>query len=234
MAAPDDHCPNRPLLPLFLDMSQRKVVIFGGGRVAERKALLFSDYGPVQVVSQRFTPGLLALKDRWELTECDLTSEFKRYLEGAFIAIPATSNSQLNRSIEEEAVRMGVLVNRVEGRGEVVVPSILRKGQIAIAISTEVPGLTRYLRLRLEEELTEDYQGMAELLGRLRPELKELIPGQEDRARAIRCILEDEEVWRLLEVSYEKAYMRARSHACQDERDSLDAGDSPHRLHRRD
>src|SRR5690606_12714140 len=125
--------------------------------------------GPVQVVSQRFTSGLLALKDRWELTECDLTSEFKRYLEGAFIAIPATSNSQLNRSIEEEAVRMGVLVNRVEGRGEVVVPSILRKGQIAIAISTEVPGLTRYLRLRLEEELTEDYQGMAELLGRLRP-----------------------------------------------------------------
>ncbi len=41
---------------------------------------------------------------------------------------------------------MGILVNRVEGRGEVVVPSIIRKGQIAIAISTEVPGLTRYLR----------------------------------------------------------------------------------------
>lgn len=232
MAAPDDRY--RPLLPLFLDMSQRLVVIFGGGKVAERKAALFSDYGPVRVVSQRFTPNLLASGDRWELTECDLTREFKRYLEGAFIVIPATSNSQLNRSIEEEAIRMGVLVNRVEGRGEVVVPSVLRKGQIAIAISTEVPGLTRYLRLRLEEELTEDYQGMARLLGRLRPELKELIPRQEDRARAIKYILEDEEVWRLLGVSYEKAYMRARSHACQDERDSLDAGDSPHRLHRRD
>jgi len=209
-------------------------VIFGGGRVAERKALLFSDYGPVQVVSQRFTPLLLAFKDRWELIECDLAVEFKRYLQGAFIAIPATSNSQLNRSIEEEAIRIGVLVNRVEGRGEVVVPSIIRKGQISIAISTQVPGLTRYIRLRLEEKLTEDYQGMAKLLSRLRPELKELIPRQEDRARVIRNILEDEEVWRLLGISYEKAYMRARSHACQDERDSLDAGDSPHRLNRRD
>ena len=130
--------------------------------------------------------------------ECDLTADFKRYLEGAFIAIPATSNTPAEPAIEEEAIRMGVLVNRVEGRGEVVVPSILRKGQIAIAISTEVPALTRYLRLRLDEELTEDYQEMARLLGRLRPELKELIPLQEDRARAIRSILEDEEVWRLL------------------------------------
>ena len=209
-------------------------MIFGGGRVAERKAALFSGYGPVQVVSQSFTPNLRATKGRWELIECDLSVDFKRYLQGAFIAIPATSNSHLNRSIEEEAVSMGVLVNRVEGRGEVVVPSIIRRGQISIAISTEVPGLTRYLRLRLEEELTEDYQGMARLLSGLRPELKELLPRQEDRARAIRCILEDEEVWRLLGVSYEKAYMRARSHVCHDERDSLDAGDSPHRLHRGD
>ncbi len=209
-------------------------MIFGGGRVAERKAALFSDYGPVQVVSQSFTPALLASQDRWELTECDLRVDFKRYLQGAFIAVPATSNTQLNRSIEEEAVRMGVLVNRVEGRGEVVVPSIIRKGQISIAISTEAPGLTRYLRLRLEEELTEDYQGMARLLSRLRPELKEALPRQVDRALVIRSILEDEEVWRLLGVSNEKAYMRARSHACQDERDSLDAGDSPHRLHRGD
>ncbi|HON35142.1 MAG TPA: bifunctional precorrin-2 dehydrogenase/sirohydrochlorin ferrochelatase [Methanothrix sp.] len=234
MAGSDDHSSYRPLLPLYLDMSHRRVVIFGGGRVAERKAALFSDYGPVQVVSQSFTPALLASKDRWELTECDLRADFKRYLQGAFIAVPATSNTQLNRSIEEEAVRMGVLVNRVEGRGEVVVPSIIRKGQISIAISTEAPGLTRYLRLRLEEELTEDYQGMARLLSRLRPELKEALPRQVDRARVIRSILEDEEVWRLLGVSNEKAYMRARSHACQDERDSLDAGDSPHRLHRGD
>ena len=222
-------------MPLFLDLKARLVVIFGGGAVGERKARLFSQYGPVRVLSRDFSLGIQELaKDsqgRVELVQCDLTYDFGKYLQGAFIAIPATSNSQLNRSIEEEAIRMGVLVNRVEGRGEVVVPSIIRKGQISIAISTESPGLTRYLRLRLEEELTEDYQGMAKLLGRLRPELKELIPGQEDRARAIRSILEDKEVWRLLGHSYEKAYMRARSHVCLDERDSLDAGDTPQGLH---
>lgn len=210
------------------------MVIFGGGKVAERKAVLFSDYGPVQVVSQKFTPHLLASKERWKLVKCDLTVGFKRYLEGAFIAVPATSNTPLNQAIEKEAIRQGVLVNRVEGRGEVVVPSILRKGQIAIAISTEVPALTRHLRIRLDEELTEDYQDMARLLSQLRPLLKEIIPLQEDRASIIRSILEDQEIWRLLSLSYEKAYMRAHLHACQNDRDNLNAGDSPHRLHRRD
>ena len=236
MARPDrrESKSERLLLPLFLDLKGKLVVIFGGGRVGERKARLFSEYGPVRVVARDFTSDLLSLKEKLELVESDLTSGFEKHLDGAFIAIPATSDSELNRAIEEEASRRGILVNRVEGAGDVVVPSLIRKGPIAIAISTENPGLTKYLRLQLEMRLTENYQEMARLLSQIRPELKEQIPLQEDRARAIWRILEDEEIWRLLDVSYEKAYMRARLHACQDERDSLDAGDAPQGLHRRD
>jgi precorrin-2 dehydrogenase / sirohydrochlorin ferrochelatase len=236
MARPDrrEGKSERLLLPLFLDLKGKLVVIFGGGSVGERKARLFSEYGPVRVVARDFTSDLLSLKGKLELVESDLTSGFEKHLDGAFIAIPATSDSELNRAIEEEASRRGVLVNRVEGAGDVVVPSLIRKGPIAIAISTESPGLTKYLRLQLEMMLTENYQEMARLLSQIRSELKEQIPLQEDRARAIWRILEDEEIWRLLDVSYEKAYMRARLHACQDERDSLDAGDAPQGLHRRD
>ena len=236
MARPDkrEGKSERLLLPLFLDLKGKLVVIFGGGRVGERKARLFSEYGPVRVVARDFTSDLLSLKEKLELVESDLTSGFEKHLDGAFIAIPATSDSELNRAIEEEASRRGILVNRVEGVGDVVVPSLIRKGSIAIAISTENPGLTKYLRLQLEKRLTDNYQEMARLLSQIRPELKEQIPLQEDRARVIWRILEDEEIWRLLNVSYEKAYMRARLHACQDERDSLDAGDAPQGLHRRD
>ena len=207
------------------------MVIFGGGKVGERKARLFSEYGPVKC-----SPGISPLtswlwKRSWSWWSPTYPG-FEKHLEGAFIAIPATSDSELNRAIEEEAPEEGILVNRVEGAGDVVVPSNLQRGSIAIAISTENPGLTKYLRLRLEEELTDNYQEMARLLSQIRPELKEQIPLQEDRARVIWEILEDEEIWRLLDVSYEKAYMRARSHACQDERDSLDAGDAPQGLHR--
>ena len=224
----------RRLLPLFLDLGQKLIVIFGGGSVGERKARLFLDYGRVRVVSKDFTSGLLELKNDLELVATDLSRGFEKYLAGAFIAIPATNDSELNRKIEREASKQGVLINKVDGVGDVVVPSIIRKGSIAIAITTEVPGLTKYLRLRLEEDLTCNYEEMAKLLAEIRPELKRLIPHQKDRARIIWKILEDEEVWRLLEVSYEKAYMKARSHACQDERDSLDAGYASQSLHRRD
>jgi len=225
----------RPRFPLFLDLTSRLVVIFGGGNVGERKARLFSQYGPVRVLSRDFSPELLDLKKdpkrQIELVECDLSCGFCKYLPGAFIVIPATSDSKLNRAIEEQARAQGILVNNVEEVGDVVVPSILQRGSIAIAISTESPGLTKYLRLRLEEELTENYQDMARLLSQIRGENKELVPMQKDRARIIWKILLDDEVWRLLEVSYEKAYMRARSHVCLDERDSIDAGDTPQGLH---
>ena len=80
-----------------------------------------------------------------------------------------------------------------------------KRGSIAIAISTQIPGLTKYLRLRLEEELTGNYQDMARLLSQIRRESKELVPMQKDRARIIWEILLDDEVWRLLEVSSQKA-----------------------------
>jgi precorrin-2 dehydrogenase/sirohydrochlorin ferrochelatase len=219
------------LFPLFLDLTARLVVIFGGGAVGERKARLFSQYGPVRVLSRDFSSGLRDLtadpQRQIELMECDLSNGFSKYLQDAFIVVPATSDSQLNRAIEEEARAQKILVNKVEGVADVVVPSILQRGSIAIAISTENPGLTKYLRLRLEEELTGNYQEMARLLSQVRRENKKIVPTQKERARIIWEILSDDEVWRLLEVSYEKAYMRARSHVCLDERDSLDAGDTP-------
>jgi precorrin-2 dehydrogenase/sirohydrochlorin ferrochelatase len=225
------------LLPLLLNLENKLVVIFGGGSVGERKARLFSDYCCVQVVSLNFTLELARLateKESLKLIKADLSQGFREYLDGAFLAIPATNDPDLNAAIEREAQARGILIDKVDGMGDVVVPSIIRKEPITIAIATESPGLTKYLRMRLEEELSGNYQGMAHLLGEIRPELKASVPLQKDRARIIWEILEDEVVWNLLNTSYEKAYMRARSHAYRDERDSLDVGDPPQGLDRRD
>jgi siroheme synthase (precorrin-2 oxidase/ferrochelatase) len=73
--------------------------------------------------------------------------------------------------------------------------------------------------------MNENYRDMAVLLGQIRKDLKLSVPSQKERSRIIGDILEDDEIWRLLPVSYEKAYMRAQAHATIDERDSLDAGD---------
>jgi precorrin-2 dehydrogenase/sirohydrochlorin ferrochelatase len=212
------------------------VVIFGGGNVGERKARLFSDFSRVTVVSKSFTEGLLQMgrDESAKLIQADLSISYHEYLEGAFIIIPATSDANLNQSIEIDASKRGILVNKVDGIGDVVVPSMIRKGPIVIAISTESPALSKYLRIRLERELDENIEGMSRLLGQIRKELKQEVPDQRARSRIIWSILSDKEVWRLLDLSYEKAYMRAHEQVSQDERDSLDAGDPSQGVDRRD
>jgi precorrin-2 dehydrogenase/sirohydrochlorin ferrochelatase len=207
------------LLPLYLDLTFKLVVILGGGNVGERKAKLFSQYSCVRVVSKDFTDGLVKLgrDGAIELVKADLWENYDRYLDGAFIVIPATNDAKLNRIIEQKATDLGIMVNKIDGVGDLVVPSILRRDPITIAISTESPALSKYLRVKLEKELQEDYQGMARLLLQIRKELKEVVPLQKHRSKIIWSILQDEEVWRLLRESYEKAYMRAREHAMPDE-----------------
>lgn len=219
----------RCLLPLFLDLGTRSVVIFGGGKVGERKARLFSEFSRVTVVSKSFTEGLLQMEteESAKLIRADLAHGYYEYFEGAFIVVPATSDAELNQSIGMAASKRDILVNKVDGIGDVVVPSLIRRGPIAIAISTESPALSKYLRQRLEEELDENFEGMARLLGQIRKEIKQEVPDQMVRSSIIWSILSDREVWRLLDLSYEKAYMRAREQVPQHERDSLDAGDPP-------
>ena len=227
---------NRQLLPLFLDLGSRSVVIFGGGSVGERKARLFSEFSRVTVVSKSFTDGLLQMErdESAKLIRADLAQGYHEYLEDAFMVIPATNDAELNQSIEIAASKKGILVNKVDGIGDVVVPSLIRKGPIAIAISTKSPALSKYLRQRLENELNENFEGMARLLGQIRKEIKQEVPDQMERSRIIWSILSDREVWKLLDLSYEKAYMRAREQVPQHERDSLDAGDTPQGIDRRD
>jgi precorrin-2 dehydrogenase len=222
------------LLPLFLDLESKLVVIFGGGAVGERKAGIFSQGARVVVISQTFTEGLKQMqKDNLaSLVEADLGVNFEKYLEGAFIVVPATSDAALNQSIERKASERGILVNRVIGAGDVVVPSIIRREPITIAISTESPALSKYLRMRLEIYLKENFAEMAKLLRQIRKDLKNTVPDQRTRSRIIWDILSDQEIWKLLDESYEKAYMKACEQVFQYERDCLNAGDSPKGVHR--
>jgi precorrin-2 dehydrogenase/sirohydrochlorin ferrochelatase len=225
-------------LPLLLDLSGRKVVIFGGGAVGERKARLFSEHARVTVASLEFSPGLqeMAEEGAVDILEVDLWSGAADLLREAFIAVPATSDKELNRWLEETANAAGVLVNRVDGVGEVTVPSVVRRGPVVVAVSTmgESPALARRLRERIETVLDEGYGDMARLLGEMRGVLKERVADQGERRRILFEIISDDSVWRLLSESYEKGYKRAGEHLPPDERDSLDAGDPPEGLHRRD
>lgn len=206
-------------IPLLIDLQNRTVVIFGGGAVAFRKAKLFCQSSNVVVVSLSFSQDLLNLSKNGSLTlvTADLRDGIENHLKGAFLAIPATFDKDLNQQIEDMAKSMGILVNSVDKAGDVVVPSIVRKGSITISISTDVPALTRYLRIMMESVIAVKHVLMARLLSDVRVEIKKSVKSEKCRKKILWSILDDDEIWNLLNEDYEKAYIKAREHIALNE-----------------
>jgi precorrin-2 dehydrogenase/sirohydrochlorin ferrochelatase len=208
----------KKFLPLMLDLAGKEVVIFGGGTVGERKASLFSGMADVTIISRDFTPALGKLSDDGKIKLImvqDLTDdEIRQYMKNAFIAIPATSDAILNENIASIAEKSGKLVNRVDYRGNVIVPSVIRRGDIVLGISTlgKSPALSRYIRQRLEEVITPEFAQMARLQNEFREMLKSQVKDQNKRSKILWNIINDDDVWSALGESHEKAYKVALKH----------------------
>ncbi len=201
-------------LPLMIDMSGRKIVIFGGGSVGERKALLFSRYADVTVISRGFTPCIRQMQEEGNVTlvEVDVSNltdgQIGSFLKNAFLVIPATNEKAVNERIVSAAKIRDILSNPVDVIGDVTVPSVIKKGDLTISISTSgsSPAFSRFVRQRIEEVITPQFADMIEIQEKLRTYLKENIPDQKDRKDILWQVLESSEVWEALESSYEKGY----------------------------
>ena len=162
--------------PVFLNISHRRCIVVGGGRVALRKARVLLEHGAdVTVISPDLCHELAELAESGEISA--LAREYQAGdLENAFIAIAATDNSAVNRQVVAEARRGAVLVNMVDDaeNSDFIVPSYLRRGEITIAVSTngKSPALARKIRLRLERELGDEYALLANLISEVRMQVK--------------------------------------------------------------
>lgn len=205
-------------LPLMLDLSGKEVVIFGGGEVSERKASLFCDYASVKLISRDFTPLLHQLSEegKIQLIKVKDLNEIRisNYLETAFIVIPATNNEVLNEKISALAKQNGKLVNRVDNIGDIIVPSVIKHGDIVIGISTlgKSPAVSKYIRKKLERVITIDLERMSCLQNELREMLKSRVRDQKKRKEILWNIINDDDIWHVINESYEKAYKLALRH----------------------
>jgi precorrin-2 dehydrogenase/sirohydrochlorin ferrochelatase len=196
--------------PLFIDFKGKKVVIFGGGAVGERKAAYFAG-AEVTVVSREFTPGLQAMPGIRPVMTDVTARTVPGLIEGAFLVVAATGDSALNGEIARIAGDMGILVNSAEGGSDVILPSKIVRGDIAIAISTggQSPAMARYLRQRLEESLGTELSDMVRLQSELREALKKNVPSQDERERLLWQVLGDQSIWEALKTSYKDAKLLA-------------------------
>jgi len=140
--------------PIMLDVRNRPAIVVGGNRVASDKAAsLFASGARVTVLSPEFCPELLAQAARQEV-ELLAKSYQPGDLAAAFVVVAATDDPQLVEAIWHETQERGQLVNIVDvpARCNFIVPSILRRGQLTIAVSTEgaSPSLAKRIRHQLE------------------------------------------------------------------------------------
>jgi precorrin-2 dehydrogenase / sirohydrochlorin ferrochelatase len=198
------------MIPLMIDFSEKKVIIFGGGDVGARKASYFCDQADVLVISRSFSSSFDDLRVRKTVTDiagigdAELIATIKR----AFLVIAATSDPMLNDRIGGLCSREGILFNNAVGTtGDVILPSKIEGNHFLIAISTGggSPGVARYLREHISATLP-GLDRMIELQGRLREVLKKMEPDQSKRSLLLRDVVRDQDIWHAVEVSPEAGW----------------------------
>jgi precorrin-2 dehydrogenase/sirohydrochlorin ferrochelatase len=158
--------------PLFLDLSNQSAVVIGAGSVATRKIrALLRAKATVTVISPAATASIRQLvqakRVRW------LRRRYRKGdLRGARLAIAATDSLAINQTICAEAKRHNLLVNCIAppAAGNFFVPSLVQRGGISLAISTDgaSPAFAKRLRRDLEHFLGDEYPQLLKVMSAAR------------------------------------------------------------------
>jgi precorrin-2 dehydrogenase/sirohydrochlorin ferrochelatase len=123
----------------------------------------------------------------------------------------------VNALVCEAARAAGALVNDAEtpARGDFVVPSVVRRGDLLIAVTTQgaSPALAARIQERLSEQFGEEYGPYVALLAEVRERVMETIPDPAQRRRILRAAAADAEILELIRGGRLDA-ARARAFAC--------------------
>jgi precorrin-2 dehydrogenase / sirohydrochlorin ferrochelatase len=195
--------------PIFVDLTGKKVVLVGGGAVAQRKAQTLLGYGAdIALVCRDMTPALRGYVDSGEIQFRD--SEFREdHLENAFMVVAATDDSTLNHRISQISRKRGLLVNAVDQPADCsfIVPAILRRGDLVIAVSTsgKSPALAKKIREDLGEKFGTEYEAFLRILGRLREEIFSRGLSQQENSRLFHRLIDSPILEALARQDWEKA-----------------------------
>ncbi|MCH7815070.1 MAG: uroporphyrinogen-III C-methyltransferase [Proteobacteria bacterium] len=184
------------LLPIFLNIRDRKCVIVGGGEVALRKAtLLTRAHADLHIVSKTISQKLQNWCD--ENSAAVAIQPFQATcLQGAALVIAATDDKLTNEAVSKAAGELGIPVNVVDQPelSSFILPAIVDRTPVLIAISSggTSPVLTRKLKELNEAMVPGRIDKLARLLGSYRSKVKSSISEFSQRLRFWEEVLESE------------------------------------------
>ena len=181
--------------PVFLDLTNKKCVIIGGGDVAHRKTKAVIKSGAIaHVVSLKFSEkfkdfsskNCIQIKEKFNLT----------HLSGATLVIAATDSSITNKKVAQEANKLNIPVNVVDEPSlcSCIMPALIDKSPVIIAISTggNSPVLTRKLKELIEISLPANIDLLSKLMGSWREKVKTKFSSFDMRLKFWEGIMESE------------------------------------------
>ncbi len=147
--------------PIMLDIRGRQALVLGGDCIAAAKACALHASGAhVTVMDTQFCPELLDLHEQGSISLLH-KSYLPGDLAGAFVVVATTNDQQRIKAIWQETQERGQLLNIVDlpTYCNFIIPSILRRDQLTIAVSTEgaSPSLAKRIRQQLEELFSPAY-----------------------------------------------------------------------------
>jgi precorrin-2 dehydrogenase/sirohydrochlorin ferrochelatase len=174
--------------PAFLDLRGRRCLVVGGGEIGERKTHALLDCGArVTIVSPSVTQRLAALAASGRLVH--RARPFRRSdPRGCALAVAATGDPRVDRVVAAAARRWRALVNVVDRpqHCDFIVPAVLRRGELQIAVSTggRSPAIAREIRRRLERFFGPEYGELISRAGEARNRARAKAPTSAARIEA--------------------------------------------------
>ncbi len=164
-------------------------MVIGGGSVAEQKVRMLLKFNTkVKVISPLFTKNLSNLQKKGKI-EIVPREYRKGDIDNAILVFAATNNKEINKVIKTDALSLHIPVNVVDDPVlcDFIVPSIVKKESIIVAISTSgtLPMLSKRLRKDIGTILSKDYIRYAKKIGEFRKILIEKIHDKGKRRRIL-------------------------------------------------
>ncbi|HZS26777.1 MAG TPA: bifunctional precorrin-2 dehydrogenase/sirohydrochlorin ferrochelatase [Candidatus Angelobacter sp.] len=180
------------LYPIFLKLEGHKILVVGGGLIAEQKLEgVLRSATDVTVIAPQITPRIRLWANQGRLKHIGL--KFRSGMaHGYFMVIAATDSEQINRAVYDEARQAGALSNAVDDPGycDFYAPAVVSRGQFQIAISTggNSPALAQNIRKGLEQEFGIEYESWTAWLGRMREAIRSLLPRNDRRKELLHLL----------------------------------------------
>lgn len=152
--------------PLFINLKEKEILVFGGGTIATRRVKSLLPCGAViRVVAPEISEELQErAREQKKMEQENLTLEYRKYkpseLQKPDFVLAATNDENINTIIFRECRHKGILVNVASDKEkcDFFFPGIVQQGDITVGITAngknhkKAAEVTDKIRKILEEE----------------------------------------------------------------------------------